>query len=516
MVRDQMDEIDSIEKDPRLENFRVEIGGDLINSLNTEKFLSNIYTQITRMQTSVYKVVRGIVKIINMEKVIPENLNKLYKEGAKLNDEFSLLQQLTVYDLNKNKIVVGKNIVKVSKYYNSLLKKAKILLEKFDNFIKSDEGKKFVKSLDWIDLGEELRKKISEAKHMIDNSVRGFDQIPGKKDWDLRVKPTPHYVVFTTDYNDILGMSSRSDWTSCQDIRPEKKYKDPELYMGVTGSAIEPKVGIIYLTDGSQTPYGEKMLTRATVWIVNDSENKDEQYLLLQAMYPESHSKIYNEFRECLEMITGMKVTEDINDVFSNFIPAEYPPYDDLGIHNVPLLDDSFVDFINIATNEFIKGIEAKTDENAIDQIEKKTVQHLKNLLTSTDYLLTIGEDPKTMEDMDEFAESIFSKAIIKEGVAGMVEYIKGMLVEDQELVSRIKEKVYPLYLENNEKYTNEMTYMIKKIFKDPYLRMWDYIPVNINGLKAVYYRDRWYLNKIISSTPQNILAREIFNYFFE
>lgn len=88
-------------------------------------------------------------------------------------------------------------------------------------------------------------------------------------------------IVFSTQAVDLLSMSTRSNWTSCQNLLKPKTDLNPlAIY-----SAISPYVGIIYLTN--KTPYRgreEEMVARALVFYV-ENENNQEPALTISRTY---------------------------------------------------------------------------------------------------------------------------------------------------------------------------------------------------------------------------------------
>jgi len=354
-IKSFMGQIDKIEKDPRLKNFRAEIDGEIVNNVKLEIFKDNLTNKILTQYNIVLKLKSALENVDLKEKETrvneilellgtpsgkepPEHEKGFHKELSDLSDQFSnFYNNLTLDGLNKNKIAVGKNVFKISKYYGVLLKKAKTLLKKINDYYNTKKGLEYLKQFDEDKRNNFLFYLVASVERI--KSFPEFDQIPGKKDWDLRAKSKDnYYIVFTTDYNDILGMSSRSDWTSCQDIRPEKEIKDSSLYQQIIGSAAEPSVGIIYLTDGSQTKYGEKMVARATIWILTDKET-GKDVLSIQQIYPQNDPEISAVFKEELKKHTGFDVVhieldekEAAEDYYANFELKYIKPYDDVGI----------------------------------------------------------------------------------------------------------------------------------------------------------------------------------------
>jgi hypothetical protein len=107
-------------------------------------------------------------------------------------------------------------------------------------------------------------------------------------------------IVFASDGNkgpwDIATMSMRGV-SSCQ------KWKH-KLAVSLVGTIVDPCAGIIYLTDGSNTKYGDKIIKRAIVrYTVNKS---GKPHILIERIYPFDYITRY------FDSATF--------DVFSNFI----------------------------------------------------------------------------------------------------------------------------------------------------------------------------------------------------
>ena len=80
----------------------------------------------------------------------------------------------------------------------------------------------------------------------------------------LRINKS-YTLVFSTDHWDIATMSMRGI-KSCQSWTGSYRER-------LTGSIIDPCCAILYLTDGSKTKYGEKMLARHIVRLVENNNS---------------------------------------------------------------------------------------------------------------------------------------------------------------------------------------------------------------------------------------------------
>lgn len=128
-------------------------------------------------------------------------------------------------------------------------------------------------------------------------------------------------VVFSSDGEDglwdIATMSMRG-FRSCQSWDGSHKAK-------LIGSMVDPFMGVIYITSGSKTHYGSKMLNRSVVRYVVSSEEK-KPYILIDKMYPaysEAAFKIFEQFlssRTSLPIMYGPNMYEDEKTKF--YIPG--------------------------------------------------------------------------------------------------------------------------------------------------------------------------------------------------
>lgn len=147
---------------------------------------------------------------------------------------------------------------------------------------------------------ENVKVKLSKAYSTIHELcvreriyIPQFDHLPGHQDWSMRSndpkayeKPEHIDIVFTTKYQDILGMSSRSTWDSCQDIRPKSKWVGEDEAFGTLGSCFSEYCGIIFLTDRSDYEgRGERMLYRSAVYLLKHLK-EDSYGIIVSKIYP--------------------------------------------------------------------------------------------------------------------------------------------------------------------------------------------------------------------------------------
>jgi hypothetical protein len=298
------------------------------------------------------------------------------------------------------------------------------------------------------------------AKELL-NITKNFDKIDNKAAWDKRNnKEDNAYVVFTTDYKDILGMSSRSTWTSCQDLRPEKEKKVPRLYQNVVGSAFEPQVGMIYLTDGKDTKYGENIIARSMVWIVVNKTNKEE-VLSLQRIYPSYNNTIANIFKEALEKNIGMKIISfdegiDPENYITNFSAEYLLPYDDVGIKNVKIIDDRFEKF-TLSFAKIIKNHLMNIKPLAIPDITRVSKIKAKKQIKENDFTLSIGYPPSSEQELQIFAENLINENTVKRFYDFFVNIITKDIIDQDLYFEEYLINSYETYIKNNKEFNDDM-----------------------------------------------------------
>lgn len=238
----ELEAIEKIEKHPLLKDFRDKLSNDEIQMIigNTPKDYE--------------KSLLRALEVAFDEFCFRFRKNPKYKAEIDIIDDYAcmdLIHKLT--DLRNNKIT-----------HHNKTKPTKLV--KFYNYINNI----FIKE-GFSDYAEE------------------FKNLPGAIDWDRRFAGginVGYDLVFTTNPSDILGMSSRNQWRSCQDLRPDSRWLDSTGWHAV--SSCESKyVGIIYVTDGSDFEgRGEKMLYRSTVYLLRKIENPDEYGIFIAKVYP--------------------------------------------------------------------------------------------------------------------------------------------------------------------------------------------------------------------------------------
>ena len=141
------------------------------------------------------------------------------------------------------------------------------------------DGKEVEKKIN-LPVGTSINKVLKAFEKIIETYLKTkFDlEITTKnfvsfKDYSFRSKTaqTPYSIVFSTDPQEILGMSSRSSlWSSCQNLIDHRRNQNNEK---AVYSALSKYVGIIYLTSNEDYENrGSEMLSRALVFYLEPSD----------------------------------------------------------------------------------------------------------------------------------------------------------------------------------------------------------------------------------------------------
>lgn len=354
-IRNYLGPIEEVKKDPRLVNFREPLNEkekkEIVNE-STKEFSLNMKYNLQLMRNMLDTISESI-KFVNS----PEEK----KVSNKIDLYYTLIENFlnaTDDNFNENKIIINKNIFKITKLYNNI---HNAIFSIFDSALK---------------LSPYLEHQKTRFKWLVDN-ISELEKIPGKSVWDNRLDTNTEYsVVFSTDYKDILTMSSRSEWTSCQDVRPDSiKDEQKNLRDALIGSVIEPSVGIMYITNNKDYKgIGERMLFRSAVWIVTNRKT-GEDALSIQQIYPMSSQDITKIFKEKLQKHINIKVlsyNENYDDYETNFSLEVPTPYDDKSFTNNAKGSKSIV--IKIL-NDFEKLIPNIVNKSIIDNIANDIIK---------------------------------------------------------------------------------------------------------------------------------------------
>lgn len=269
-----------------------------------------------------------VIDNINIEDLIDVSPGSYYKfrdnlinniEGLKLIANFINLELNEHHEANETLI---KAEIMLQSFYDQISRNDDILY--YGRVILNKNEYKLQKAYSMLKdvvtkIATDVMKKYGENKtNMLELlSFEDFELIEGKKQWDNRFIPSKnkkYKIVFTTDPSNIIGMSSRSSWTSCQNIFGESEIGKANIN-SLIGSVLCEDVAMIYLTDSTQhkrqsVELGDEIIYRRMVYLVLD-EN-DNEFILLQKQYPNDNRKVKNLFINALKSQLSLEViTED-------------------------------------------------------------------------------------------------------------------------------------------------------------------------------------------------------------
>jgi hypothetical protein len=145
-------------------------------------------------------------------------------------------------------------------------------------------------------LEKTIEQKIGVSNFFAFDSFKDFSR--------LNIPLSSAQISFSTDPWDIATMSMRGI-TTCQSWNGEYR-------QSLIGSMLDPYVGIVFLeSKGKPTEYGSKMLYRSTVRFAVDNTKaarKKQPVLILDHIYPECFTEIFDLFSKFLTEKSGLKV----------------------------------------------------------------------------------------------------------------------------------------------------------------------------------------------------------------
>ena len=153
---------------------------------------------------------------------------------------------------------------------------------------------------------------------------------------ELGIKPIANNaeIVFSKNPSDILSMSARSSWESCQNIMDESHKKHN---FKTINSAESPYVGIIYLTNGDNYKgRGEEMIARSLVFLLRNKNN----HKILAVSTPYAHFDnylIHGLFIESLQKHSTLKVIKTKDVTGDYFFPSKSVNAGDLPYFDDPI-----------------------------------------------------------------------------------------------------------------------------------------------------------------------------------
>lgn len=237
--REILGDVEKVEKHPLLKDFR-----DKLDASEETKILGGVEE---KPYESIF-----LDAIINVFSHIWDNhlkLNNILKAKYGVIETFLKMQRNDqIGCIRLGKIDIGKVSLKLVKLYNMVL----------NEYNKNAANKIDIPAMD--------------------------ENFPGKKDWDNRATASKLSIVFSSQYKDIVEMSVRSEWGSCQDFTERGLY--PQESRSAIGSCLSKYIGIVYITNEKDYQgRGERMIYRSVVYLLT-TQNMDEYVAVISTVYP--------------------------------------------------------------------------------------------------------------------------------------------------------------------------------------------------------------------------------------
>lgn len=151
---------------------------------------------------------------------------------------------------------------------------------------------------------------------------------------DIAAKSKENFeIVFSTQPSDLLSMSIRSDWDSCQNLLSDK-HKTHNFK--AINSAISPNVGIIYLTNKKDySGRGEEMVARALVFLLAHKDDGSKALNISKVYTNFDRMYIMDLFNNSLSKHSQLPVILSANDYYFESESEgneSYPYFDDMSM----------------------------------------------------------------------------------------------------------------------------------------------------------------------------------------
>lgn len=261
-------------------------------------------------------------------------------------------------------------------------------------------------------------------------------------------------IVFSSDGIDgawdIITMSQRGI-QSCQSWTGQ--YKNCTI-----GSVLDPFTGIIYLTSGSKTQYGSKMIRRCIVRFVVDKFVK-QPCIFLEYMYPSEHAATMKAFKDAIRSKIGDRFP--IIDQH-NSKNRYYVPYSDA---TKSLLKHSNHTYVNMRGNHNYYGIfpyrdtfieyKIKTESTKLESIVRAEQVNKLVQLTSSLHNYTHISDNYISIIKQTISDEVLNKVNIAECV-DLTDYLRKICIRyfanKNSITNAIVEKIAEAIKSNKDK----------------------------------------------------------------
>lgn len=271
--------------------------------LNKKADLPDNFPKWLKEHTDIKKAPKQLNKFFPIAdfkiKINIENINNFLDKRISISiyNLFYEIKACFLYFLNN--VSLNDKDKKIIKNFNELLNNYDSA-EKINNCIISgyiDFANQKIKIFKFIKLLLDKLFELSDAFHTYD-LIRGIPSdikfIEGFGSYSNKHKFKNLYLVLSTKPEDILRMSSSSDWTSCQNMECGSQNEK------IVSTALYNYIAILYVTNNDSTEYGEKMLYRTILRTITNFKT-GEDAILMSSLYPDNNLEIKNILKKELE-----------------------------------------------------------------------------------------------------------------------------------------------------------------------------------------------------------------------
>lgn len=271
-------------------------------------------------------------------------------------------------------------------------------------------------------------------------SIFALDSIPAFKEYSSNNFNGKLKIIFSADGVDgawdILTMSQRGI-SSCQSWTGQ--YKNSTI-----GSVVDPFTAIIYLTSGSKTQYGSKMIRRCIVRFVVDSSVK-KPALFLEYMYPGHHPATMQAFKDAIKSKVGDRFTI-VDQHNKNISSRYYVPYSDM---TSALLKHSKKEYVNVSGTHNYYGILPYRD--TFMEYRIKELNKLDNVVS--DSMSNFGTQLSTALNSMQLSGAYYRN--IQDSIKSVV--MDKISTENCENLNQYRRKICLYYFANRKKVGTEI-----------------------------------------------------------
>lgn len=275
----------------------------------------------------------------------------------------------------------------------------KIVLKLYKDIIDADGKRVFSQNASIFKVYNKLYNLISDLKS---ESIqpKKLEDLEHFKQFSSENIPQHLKIVFSSDGVDGLwdiSTISMRGITSCQSWEGQYKKK-------LIGTIVDPFAAVIYLTSGSNTKYGSKMVRRCIVRFIVDKDKKP--FILLDRMYSNYDEGTAKEFNTFIKNKTDNKfdvidIATTVEDIKSYYIPTNSSIHGKLKQSQLSYRD-----------SKIPYKFERKLEKSVIEKNINSKNTRFKNILTKS--IFNVKDYPKLKnEDVNYILESPDFKHIV-------------------------------------------------------------------------------------------------------